>query len=71
MLLFKLGALKKLFEKLDVKEIMNWLAEEPTGQYSRRIWFLYEWLTDTQLDIPDLTKKQFLRKWSIWKSMIA
>lgn len=56
----ELGTLKKLFEKLDVKEIRNWLAEEPTGQYSRKIWFLYEWLTNSQLDIPDLTTGNYI-----------
>jgi hypothetical protein len=27
--------------------------EAPTGSYVRRIWFLYEWLTGTRLDLPD------------------
>lgn len=30
------------------------MKNEPTGQYSRRVWFLYEWLLNKQLDIPDL-----------------
>jgi len=50
-----LGILKKLFEKLEAKEISKLLVEEPTGQYSRKIWFLYEWLEDAPLEIPDLT----------------
>jgi hypothetical protein len=24
----------------------------PTGSYARRIWFLYEWLLGTELDLP-------------------
>jgi hypothetical protein len=35
---------KKLFENLSKKEILHLLRIEPTGQYSRKIWFLYEWL---------------------------
>src|SRR5687767_3410929 len=56
----ELGILKKLFEKLDVKEIIKLIAEGPTGQYSRKIWFLYEWLTDVQLEIPDLTTGNYI-----------
>ena len=30
------------------------IQQENLGQYSRRIWFLYEWLTGKKLNIPDL-----------------
>ena len=39
-------------------EITNIIQGEPTGQYSRKIWFLYEWLRNEKLDIPDLTIKK-------------
>ena len=55
-----LGILKKLFEKLDANEISKLIAAEPTGQYSRKIWFLYEWLTDVKLEIPDLTTGNYI-----------
>ncbi|MBG7631758.1 MAG: Fic family protein [Bacteroidetes bacterium] len=51
---------KKLFEKLTENEITNLLKQEPTGQYSRKIWFLYEWLMQKQLNIPDLSIKNFV-----------
>lgn len=51
---------KKLFAKLSEKEIIALLQLEPTGQYSRKIWFLYEWLLQKQLDIKDLTIKNFV-----------
>ncbi|HRN56567.1 MAG TPA: Fic family protein [Agriterribacter sp.] len=50
----ELAMLKKLFEKLDISEVSQAIADEPTGQYSRKIWFLYEWLLDRRLDLPDL-----------------
>lgn len=28
----------------------------PTGAFSRRAWFLYEWMTGTRLDVPDAGK---------------
>lgn len=55
-----LGILKKLFEKVSPEEISELIANEPTGQYSRRIWFLYEWLMDSQLDLPDLTVGNYI-----------
>ncbi len=55
-----LALLKKLFKKLDVKEMSKLIAEEPTGQYSRKIWFLYEWLMDAKLDNPDLTTANYI-----------
>lgn len=49
--------LKKLFEKFPPKEIEALLQIEPAGQYSRKIWFLYEWLTSQTLSIPDADTK--------------
>ncbi len=46
--------LKKLFEKLTEEESIALIQQEPTGQYSRRLWFLYEWLLNKQLSIKDL-----------------
>lgn len=34
--------------------VKTMMKKEPTSQYSRRVWFLYEWLLGEQLDIPDL-----------------
>lgn len=45
---------KKLFEKIPTTEVIEILNEEPTGLYSRKIWFLYEWLLNKKLSIPDL-----------------
>ena len=45
---------KKLFEKLNEKEITKLIQIEPFGQFSRKIWFLYEWLFQKQLKINDL-----------------
>ncbi|MBL4904457.1 MAG: Fic family protein [Flavobacteriaceae bacterium] len=51
---------KKLFKKLSEKEVLIMLKQEPTGQYSRKIWFLYEYLMQKQLNIKDLTIKNFV-----------
>lgn len=48
-----LAVLKRLFSTIDAAEIEAIVRAKPTGRYSRRIWFLYEWLLGRQLDIPD------------------
>ncbi len=51
---------KCLFSKLSGREIKELLQIEPTGQYSRKIWFLYEWLMGKSLDLPDLVIKNYV-----------
>lgn len=51
---------KKLFEKVTEEEIATLVQIEPQGQYSRRIWYLYEWLLGKKLPIPDLDKGNFV-----------
>ncbi|WP_340156160.1 Fic family protein [uncultured Winogradskyella sp.] len=51
---------KKLFNKLSEEDITTLMQLEPTGQYSRKIWFLYEWLMQQKLKIQDLTIKNFV-----------
>lgn len=48
-----LAVLKRLFEKVGAEPIAEIVRQTPTGSYARRIWFLYEWLTGTRLDLPD------------------
>lgn len=43
--------LSRLFEKIDPQELVCWIADEPTGQYARRVGFLYEYLTGKVLAI--------------------
>ncbi len=49
----ELGILKALFEHVDPNEIIEIVKSQPTSQYGRRIWFLYEWLQEKQLDLAD------------------
>jgi hypothetical protein len=51
---------KKLFEKLQPGEIEDWIVNEPQSQYSRRIWFLYEWLMQRLLSVPDLKEGNYI-----------
>ncbi len=51
-----LGVLSALFGKIDPREIVRIVRDTPTGAYARRIWFLYEWLTDKPLGLPEAAK---------------
>lgn len=55
-----LGVLKCLFDGTEPQTIAEIVRREPTGAYSRRIWFLYEWLCDRKLDIEDATQGNFV-----------
>lgn len=48
-----LAVLKRLFLATGPAPIEAMVRAAPTGTYARRIWFLYEWLTGTRLDLPD------------------
>jgi hypothetical protein len=48
-----LAVLKRLFSSVGPGAIEEIVRSTPTGTYARRIWFLYEWLTDRKLDLAD------------------
>lgn len=52
---------KYLFLQLTADEVKALVETEPTGQYARKIWFLYEWLMGTTLDFPDLSVKNYVK----------
>jgi hypothetical protein len=52
--------LKKLFEKTEEKVIENMIKNGPLGLYSRKIWFLYEWLMGKTLQVPDLKEGNYI-----------
>lgn len=55
-----LAVLNALFKDIVPEELESWIKSEPVGQYSRRIWFLYEWLTGITLQLPDAIKGNFV-----------
>lgn len=46
-----LAVLKRLFLVIEEKEIAALVRQTPTGVYTRRLWFLYEWLLGRELNI--------------------
>ncbi|MGI9462753.1 MAG: Fic family protein, partial [Aestuariivirgaceae bacterium] len=48
-----LAVLKRLFAAAPAGDIEALIQAKPTSRYGRRIWFLYEWLLEKELDLPD------------------
>lgn len=46
-----LDFLAAVFRKLEEQELLNYIYESPSGRYSRRIGYLYEWLTTRKLNM--------------------
>lgn len=51
-----LSVLAQLFRVLEPEVIADLVRATPTGAFARRIWFLFEWMTDGTLDLPDAGK---------------
>lgn len=55
-----LEILSEVFNLGNVKELTSWITAKPQGQYTRRIWYLYEWLTGKRLKIDELTSGNYI-----------
>lgn len=52
--------IKRLFQKTGARPIEEMLKDAPSSAYSRRIAFLYEWLMDEKLDVPDSKEGRYV-----------
>ena len=55
-----LGLLNLIFEHIDENAITEYINSKPTGKYARKIWFFYEFLTDKQLPLKDITSGNYV-----------
>lgn len=49
----ELAVLRRVFLATDAGSLARRIADAPTSKYGRRLFFLYELLTGTRLDVPD------------------
>jgi len=49
----RLSYLVPIFDKLDTALLTNFISEKPQAINRRCIWYLYEWLTDTRLELQN------------------
>ncbi len=55
-----LAILAKVFESVNVTDIITYVASKPTGKYARRIWYLYEFITGQRLPLDDLKQGNYV-----------
>lgn len=55
-----LSLLKLIFRAVPEIEIVDYIKSKPTGKYARRIWFFYEFLTEKQLPIENITTGNYV-----------
>jgi hypothetical protein len=55
-----LTVLRRLFLAAGPDGIASFVRAKPTSAYARRLWFLYEWLLDRPLDVPDATRGTYV-----------
>ncbi|MGY4404319.1 hypothetical protein ACVIYL_005122 [Bradyrhizobium sp. USDA 3315] len=55
-----LALLKRLFLAVKDEDVAEIVRQKPTGIYTRRIWFLYEWLLGHELRLPAADKVSYV-----------
>lgn len=45
---------------VDPSELETWMREDASGIYSRRAWFFYEFFTGKRLDLPDVSRGNYV-----------
>ncbi len=55
-----LAILLSIFEAIDEDELLEHLHSKPTGKYTRKIWFLYEFLTEKKLPLDDMKQGNYI-----------
>ena len=55
-----LAILASVFHAMDAHEFAAYVQSRPTGKYARRLWYLYEAITGTQLSVADLTRGTYV-----------
>ena len=55
-----LGVLVASLEAIHPGDLETWVRTEPTGAYSRRIWFFYETFTGRTLDLEDVRSGNYV-----------
>jgi len=55
-----LAILACLFEVMPQKELLVYVKSRPTGKYARRLWYLYEFLTGSLLQLENLKQGNYV-----------
>jgi len=55
-----LAVLAQLFPRMDRGALTRWITGQPTGRTTRRVWYLYELLTGTELEVTHATAGNYV-----------
>lgn len=55
-----LGILAEVFQAAPTQEIIDFIVAKPMGKYTRKVWYLYEWITQTRLPLDDLKRGNYI-----------
>jgi len=55
-----MGVIAATMRAADPSDLEKWVKSEPTGAFSRRAWFLYEWFTSKKLNLPDASSGNYV-----------
>ncbi|MCD4701732.1 MAG: Fic family protein [Candidatus Aegiribacteria sp.] len=55
-----MAILAKIFHLVSIDEMVRFVQSKPTGKYMRRLWYIFEKTTGTQLPVGDLTQGNYL-----------
>ena len=55
-----LALLAEIFKVIDADGLATFIAAAPFGKYRRRLWYLYEWLTEKRLPLDDMTSGNYI-----------
>jgi len=57
---FNLDFMQAVFRHTRSDEILGYIQNNPSGRYSRRIGFIYEWLTGSELDLKSVISGNYI-----------
>lgn len=66
-----LELLARLFNVVDPVVLEEWIKNESTGSYARRVGFLYEWLTNQKLAVDDVAQGNYVEALESDKYFVA
>lgn len=55
-----LEIIKAMFSKIEKSQITNYIQQQPKGIYSRKIWYLYEFLSNDRLELKDCQRIKYV-----------
>ena len=55
-----LEILTALFKSVNKKELTDFIKTQPTGKYTRLVWFFYEWLTGRELPLEEIKQGNYI-----------